>query len=241
MTSPMRGALLAASLCAASVTPVQAAPIVFTDRTAFDAAVAALTSPTVSTLDFDAVAAGTLIADGDTLGGITFDYPTLAGFDVSLMVTDAFDAPSGSNSLGTDDDDVLQDGDDLVLSFAAVNAIGLYIIFAPDPLLDGDVELTAGGMTASLDAIGGLKVTLVDGGLVYFLGLVDSVSTFTSASITTSHDGFSEEFLWNADDIVTAAAGNGTPQVSEPGILALLGLGLAVLGLCQDRARRRIA
>ncbi len=220
-------------LCASA----RATPMTFTDRAAFDAAVAALTSPTVSTLDFDGVADGTTIADGGALGGITFDYPVLAGLGVSLLVTGAFDAPSSPNMLGTDDGDALQDGDDLALGFAAANAVGLYLV-SVDPLIDGDFQLTAGGATASL-SVADLQQILPDQSSVYFLGIVDVMATFTSASITTSHDNEIGFFLWNADDIVTATADAGDPMpMPEPGVLALLGLGLAGLAA---RPRRRVA
>ena len=60
-----------------------AAPMGYSD---YDAFMADLPGP-ATTLDFDSLADGTIIADGDTVDGITFDYPVLAGYGVSMMIT----------------------------------------------------------------------------------------------------------------------------------------------------------
>lgn len=219
--------VLAASLCFASATTVHAAPITFTDRAAFDVAIAGLN---VGVQDFEGEADGTLIPDGGALGGITFSYPTLAGLGVSLMVSGALVGTSGTNTLGTNDADLFQDSDDFDMSFAAANAVGLFVI-SIDPLIDGDFEFSAGGATASL-ATADLQQTLSDGSAVYFLGVVDTVDTFTQASLTTSHTP-GNFFTWNADDIVIARA-----EVSEPASLALLGLGIGLAGLVRRRRAR---
>ena len=56
----------------------------YTDNTAF---MADLPGP-ATTLDFDSLAVGTTIANGDTVGGITFNYD-FGG--VQMLVTDVFD------------------------------------------------------------------------------------------------------------------------------------------------------
>jgi hypothetical protein len=201
-----------------------ALPIAYTDSVAF---LNALPGP-ATTLDFDSTAAGTTLASGSTLEGITFTYD-FGG--VELAVTDGnqfggggpFDTTSGANFLGTDDADLLQDGDDFSLSFAPVNAIGMFFITA-DALNDDDITLTAGGATASLMAAD-VEQTLGDGSEVFFLGLVDSAAAFTSAGVATIGGGF---FLYNVDDIVTA--------VPEPGTFVLLGA--ALLGLTVIRRQR---
>lgn len=213
--------------CASSA---HAAPAAFSERGAFDAAVAGLANVSISTLDFDGFTAGDLIASGDTLGGITFTY-NFGG--VSLQVTSGADTTSPSNYLGTDDAGMLQDGDNIHLGFAARNAIGLYVL-SIDPLIDDDFRLSVGGYSASLTAASPLRI-LDDGTSVYFLGIVDTAATFTSASLTTSHDGETGFYLWNADDMVTAVA-----QVPEPETWAMLLAGLGLVRLqAMSRTRRQ--
>jgi hypothetical protein len=225
-TSLRKGTVVVALVCAFGA---QAAPVSFTDRTAFDAAVAGLTNVSTSTLNFDSQTAGSLITSGDVLDAITFSY-NFGG--VSLQVSNGADTTSPHNFLGTDDGGMLQDGDDINLGFGARNAIGLYLL-SLDPLIDDDFQLTVGAYSTSL-MTSNLHGTLTDGTSVYFLGIVDPTSTFTSASVTTSHDGYTGYFLWNADDIVTAVA-----QVPEPETWAMLlaGLGLVALNPAL-RARR---
>jgi hypothetical protein len=199
----------------------QAAPSAFTDRGAYDAAVAGLSNVSIITLNFDGLTAGDLIADGDTVDGISFSYD-LGG--VSLQVTDGADTTSALNFLGTNDFGMLQDGDDFQLGFGARNAVGLYVM-SLDGLIDDDFQLTVGSFSASLSTAD-LQYTLNDDTSVYFLGIVDPTATFTVASVTTSHDGQTGYFLWNADDVVTAVA-----QVPEPGTWAMLIAGLGLLGI----------
>lgn len=201
-----------------------AAPVAYTDAAAF---LAALPGP-AATADFDGLASGTVIPSGGSADGITFTYD-FGGVD--LIVTDGtaaggggpFDTTSSPNFLGTSDFDILLDGDDLGLGFAASHAIGLFVITAEVPgstLFDGDLALDAGGATAFLD-VSVVEQTLPDGSLVFFLGVVDDAAPFTSASLENcaACGGF---FTYNVDDIVTA--------VPEPGVAALLGAGLAWLG-----------
>ena len=208
-----------------------AAPMIYTDRSSFDTAIFGMTA---STLNFDSETAGTLIGDGDTLGGITFSYTTLAGFGVTMKIVDAADTTSPANSLGTDDGDVFQGGDEFDLGFSPVNAIGMYFITSPDLIEDGDLTLSVGLTTANL-AAGDLQDTLADGGQVYFLGIVDAMSTFSMASVS----GSGPFFLFNVDDIVTAITSNGVPAVPEPDMLALFGVGIAGLGYIRRRRNKR--
>jgi hypothetical protein len=181
--------------------------ITFTERSTFDSY-----QPMIQTeLDFDSLPTGT-IASGSTIDDITFTYSFTGG--VELTVTDAFDATSGANSLGTNDGgDALQDGDDLNFTFASpIKGFGLYII-SPDTLEDGDFELTIGATTASLVAAN-IQNTLGDGGKVWFLGIQsDDATLFSSASLTTHGGGGA--FTYNLDNFVTA--------VPEPSSLFLIG------------------
>jgi hypothetical protein len=189
----------------------------YTDQASF---LAALPGP-ASTLDFDSLAAGTTIADGDTVDGITFNY-NFGG--VQMQVTDVFATTSSPNFLGTDDADVFQDGDDFNLSFAAVNAIGMFFISA-DEMFDDDITLSAGGTSVGL-SVADAGPDVGDGGIPYFLGIIDDTNPFTTASITTIGGGF---FLYNVDDITTAV-------VPLPGALWLFGSGL--IGLLSLRRKR---
>ncbi len=200
-----------------------AAPVTYTNQADF---LAALPGP-ASTLDFDSVAAGTLIAPGGAVGGITFSY----NFGVtSMAVTDGnqfggggpFATTSGSNFLGTDDTDLFLDDDDFGMGFAASNAIGFFVITAETPgvsLFDDDIQLTVGSTTALLD-VNAVQQTLSDGALVFFLGIIDDSAAFTSANLSTPNS--SGAFLYSLDDITTSA-------VPLPAAFWLFGSGLAVL------------
>lgn len=213
---------------------VLAAPVAYTDRAAFDAATAGMVR---SIENFDALPSGTLIASGAALGGLSLTYD-LGG--VSLAVTDGtafgagvlpFSTTSPANFLGTDDGDLLQDGDGFTVQLGGVNAFGLYLISA-DPLWDGDFLLTAGGIGASLWT-GDLQAYFPDdGSSAFFLGIVDMDAPLWAATLSTDHDGATGQFLWNADDLVVARAG----QVPEPASLGLFALGLAALSV-----RRRLS
>jgi hypothetical protein len=192
--------------------------LTFTDQAAF---LAALPGP-ANTLNFDTLAAGTTIADGDTVDGISFHYD-FGG--VQMQVSDGFNTTSSPNFLGTDDADVLQDGDDFDLSFGPVNAIGMFFMTA-DEMFDNDIILSAAGSSVGLNVLDA-GADLGDGGIPYFLGIIDTANPFTTASITTIGGGF---FLYNVDDITTAV-------VPLPGALWLLLSGFAGLFAATRKAR----
>ncbi|MCG8648517.1 MAG: hypothetical protein MI861_01715, partial [Pirellulales bacterium] len=146
-----------------------AAIVTYTDATDFFVDVPGQSE----TLDFDTLTAGDLIADGGTVQGITFSYPNLAGFGVSLEVRDDFDTTSPPNYLGTDDGGLFQGGDAFSLDFAASNAIGLTFLTS-DVLMFDDLQLTAGGTTVGLDPTA-IQQTLPDGTNTYFLGIIDDM------------------------------------------------------------------
>ena len=171
-----------------------AAAQAFTTRAAFTAALPGAGS----TNGFDSVAAGTTVASGGAAAGVTFTY-NLGG--TLLKVTNAYPAVSAANAIGTNDADILQDGDNLTLSFAATNALGLNII-TKETLENGDLSLTGGGQTASIAAIQ-IQQTLSDGSNVYFLGVVNANTAFTSATLNTVGGGY---FFYNLDDFTTARA-----------------------------------
>ena len=151
-----------------------------------------------------------------------------------MQVRNDFDTTSAPNFLGTDDSGVFQDGDDFGLSFGPVNAIGMYFITV-DQMADEDIFLIAGGETASLQA-SAVQQTLPDGGNVFFLGIIDTMASFTSATVQTSQLG-NFFFLYNVDDIMTAALA--PAPAPAPGTILLLGIGFA--GLAGARRQRKKA
>lgn len=192
--------------------------IPYTDSASF---LGALPGP-ATTLDFESVAAGTLLPSGSSLDGITFTYSIPPE---TLQVINAFDTTSGSNSLGlTGGDNALQEGDVVSFGLATpVNAFGLFVITS-DPALAGEIQLATSVGTVS--GSGTAETVLADGGIVYFLGLT-SDTPFSSATLQFNSGG-QVYFLYNIDDITTA--------VPEPGTCGLLLLA-ASLGVAVRRRR----
>ena len=197
-----------------------------TDRTTFDTAVSGMTA---GILDFDGIAAGTIIASGETVGSVTFTYD-FGG--VQMDVSDVFDTTSAPNFLGTDDGNLFLSGDDFTLSFDPLNALGMFFLSTDRigvNLLDGDIALELNAVSAGLDT-GVIQASLADGSNIFFLGIVDAMPPFTSISVTSTCCGF---FFFNVDDIVT-----GTVSAAVPGALGLLSAGLAGLMALRRRCQR---
>lgn len=187
----------------------------YTDRDAFEAAVAAL-EPRAS-LDFDTLAGGTLISSGTTVGDFTFSY-AIAGAD--LVVVNAFPTTSGANSLGaTGEDQALLASDVFDLEFPAATAIGLYVISVD--MLAGDVELAT---PAGAVAIATPEQVLGDGADVFFVGLVESEPSgaFTTAQVKSFAIEAVGDFAWNVDDLVTAPEPNAALAAAAVALLVLL-------------------
>ena len=201
---------------------LEAGFMTFTDRASFDAA---LPAPS-ATLTFDSLPAGTLICEGETVEGITFNYDLLTNLGVSMQVLGEFDTTSPPNYLGTDDGGVFQDGDSFDLAFAPSFAVGLTLISA-DQLLDNDFMLIVGGTSVGLDASAVQEMLL--NGDAYFLGIINDETPFTSASLVADGGPGGPFFLYNVDDITTAPAA--AKVVPEPASLWLLGIGAGCLML----------
>ena len=149
----------------------QAAPQIYTDQATFIAALPGA----YTTLNFDSAIAESAIPSASALGGVTFGY-SLDGVQLKVSsVSSGYSTTSGAQFLGSDDAEILQDGDALTLSFAAVNAIGVHVI-SNDVLEDNDISLTAGGATASLSKNATQGAPLGDGSVIYFLGIIDGYS-----------------------------------------------------------------
>ena len=204
-----------------------AAPVAYTDYSLFLGALPG--APTI--LDFDSETPFSTIDSGDTVGGIQFNHG-LGAFGLAMEISTGFDTTSGANYLGTNDAGVFQDGDDFSLSLGPVNAIGMFFITA-DEIFDSEISLTAGGATANLATVDA-GAAFDDGGVPYFLGIIDTMNAFDLALITTSGnpdpqlnpaDGW---FLFNVDDIITAV-------VPLPGAVWLFITGL--IGLAAFRRK----
>lgn len=183
--------------------PLHAEPVAYSALAEFKAALPV--EPRV--LDFDHLPSGTKIENAASTDGITFQYD----FDgLAMKVSHLYATTSAPNFLGTVDGGMFHDGDDFTLAFPPGRAIGLFFISA-DPLLDGDIKISAGGRTAALVA-DDVHATLSDGSRVYFLGIVDDQTAFTNARVEALPGGF---FLYNIDDIITAPLRN--PAVAAAG------------------------
>lgn len=209
----------------------QGASTAYTERAAFDAAIAG--HGDVRVLDFESVPAGTTIASGESLEGVTFTFEIEGGFDLIVLDSeiDEIDTTSGSRSLGVEEEGVplpLLAGDGFTLGFdRVVHAVGIYVIGAgiEGGIEPGDFVLRVPGRA---DVTNGAEPELVlnDGAEVYFLGLVedDPAAGFTSAEVISIQppEGSERDFEWNADDVVTAVVPE--PVAGSAGLVALAAL-----------------
>jgi hypothetical protein len=170
----------------------------FTDRSAFEAAVAALDG--VEAIEsFDGLPAESVLADGESTARVTFSYDfgevAMQVREVSATPTE-FSTTSLPHYLGTDDGGVFQGGDAFDIGLGpGVRAVGLSIT-SIDMLLPGDIRLSTPETTIELDPAQ-VQSVLADGANEYFLGIVDD-SPFTEISVTSAAGGF---FLYTIDDL----------------------------------------
>ena len=219
---------LAATILIGSASGVTAATVGYTDKAAFDVAVATLSNR--QTVDFENVVSGTKFDSGFGTGGLSFIY-AIPGY--SMQVSSTFSTTSGTNYLGLDNPDTaFYLGDSFTINFnRTVHAVGLFLIAGTDTR-GGDLELsTNGGSVVN----SGSFIMLPDFGQAYYLGLVESDPAlgFTSASVQgiVSPGAF---VAFSADDITSAVVG--VPPIPEPGSWALM---LAGLGVISWSSRRR--
>lgn len=175
------------------------------------------------------MAAGTLIANGDTLNGATFIYSLSGTGNPSILVDNVFDTTSPNNYLGTDDGSgAFVSGDGLTVTFdQTIRSVGLYVISA-DLVFADDFTITTNngrsvGNTATPD------VTLADGD-AFFVGLIEDDFNLGFDSITLSSQDFG--FLFNVDDITVSA-------VPLPAAVWLFASGLLGLAGISRRTNRK--
>lgn len=188
----------------------------------------ALGGAAITTYNFDALTAGTLIASGDTLNGATFSYSLSGPGNPSILVDDISDTTSPNNYLGTNDGSgAFVSGDGFTITFdQTMRSIGLYVISA-DLIFSDDFTITTNsgqsvGNTATSD------VTLTDGD-AFFVGLIEDDFSLGFDSITLSSQDFG--FLFNVDDITVS-------PVPLPAAVWLFGSGLlGLLGIGRRRIR----
>ncbi|MFK8018054.1 MAG: hypothetical protein AB8G17_21740 [Gammaproteobacteria bacterium] len=186
-----------------TTSPAMAQAQGFTDFADFAAAVGALNGPAESQ-DFDSFSDGTIIPSGASVDGIrpTYDFGGVQLEVRKVSDSSTFATSSDPNFLASDDVGVLQGGDDITFSSESfVNAFGLRVSIA-DEVLPGEVTLTAGGVTVSLDP-DDVQDVLDDGASEYFLGVVDPEISFSTAQLRTGMGGF---FLFVVDDLFTGRA-----------------------------------
>ncbi|MCB1888696.1 MAG: hypothetical protein KDH20_13905 [Rhodocyclaceae bacterium] len=224
-----------------------AAPVTFTSRSAFDAALAGFTTHVV---DFEGLGAGDTLADGSVIDDVGLSFVrSAASTGLDLVIGNQYVTTSGSNFLGVDDgfSEQFFNDDGLSLAFATpVNAIGLFVITPGGGAFAGDFTLAAAGTSVSNPLLP--DQTLPTGDLLvpeddaYFLGIIDPDAAFASA-LLSSLDPALGFVSFNVDDIVTASRGGDEPggSVPAPGVLSLVAPGLAALLSRRRRERRRRA
>ena len=208
----------ALALIAFALLPVgaDAAVITYTDSAAFLAAAGG----GVVTETYEGLALNSLISDGATVNGITYDFPAGKSGRIDNLYNRV-----GNQSLAAapPGDSYFFQGESLTVTFtSAVNAVGIFFNVNPSPLNSLQIQTAAG--TAGNGAV-------YDFSSLYFVGLISDVAfnAATIAGLPNAGSGF------NLDNLGYRPA---AAVIPEPVSMALLALGLGSVGLRVRRARR---
>jgi hypothetical protein len=202
--------------------PANASITTYVSRTAFLFDLAALNFVDVQTLNFDSQAVGDIIAGGDSLEGVTFNYSILGN---QIKIDNFFDTTSPENYIGLNNPEgAFIYGDSFTMTFnRTIHAVGLYVIAETEAVLADDFELST---TAGSALNSGTRDVLLSDGEAFFIGLIETDFNlgFSSATFAGTLDPASVNYVFNVDDITSAVN-----PVPLPAALILLGTGVVPL------------
>lgn len=177
---------------------------IYTDASEFASALAAAGYPS-STLDFESITPGSVFLPGASIGDITFQ-----NFGAqNLIIDNQYATTSGNNYLGMDDGSFANQflgGYEFDMQFTNSHAIGMFIVTGETPgfsIFDDDILVTVPGVgTAALD-VDDLQATIGGSDRVFFIGMIDTMVTFTDASVRYSSAAVNS-IVFNVDDLTTS-------------------------------------
>lgn len=202
----------------------------------FNALVGGLGGVTANTIDFESVTPGTVV-EGSTLQGVTFSSALGGGYVLAVSDTNGV---GDSNALGSTNNggtttSTIGFGESVTFNFSQpTHAFGLYVT-ANSPAFDfraNDVLLDLGGGAVLLNnQVGDIALT--------FLGIVDDVNTYTTATVSFN-PAIANLYPFRLDNLgYTTPSQAPGPQpgpepgpsgVPEPPLLMVLGLALLAAG-----------
>jgi len=198
--------------------------VTYTSSSAFEAALAGAPNQVE---DYATFSAGTLIAAGSTLNGITYTSFNLVGSSTQDgIISNQFNSFSGLSLGANENNGAAQfffDSDSFNISFASTYAIGVFFNVNQNSGTFGIVSPVGNASTGSAS---------YDTGTFVFAGLI-STTPFTSAQIF-SDSGGNGTASYNIPEIILAQA------VPEPAAFTMIALGTAFIAALLLIQRRRV-